>query len=43
MPVTGGKTRDIPLPTAVMQHLDRYVTEYLPTEIDNIKPDTSLF
>ena len=25
VPVKGGKTRDIPLPTAVMQHLDRYV------------------
>lgn len=43
MPVKGGKTRDIPLPAAVMQHLDRYVTQYLPTEVDDIKPDTPLF
>jgi hypothetical protein len=26
-----------------MRHLDRYVTPYLPTEIDDIKPDTPLF
>jgi len=25
------------------QHLDRYVTQYLPTEVDDIKPDTPLF
>ena len=43
VPVKGGRTRDIPLPAAVMQHLDRYVTEYLPTEVDDIKPDTPLF
>jgi hypothetical protein len=41
--VKGGKTRDIPLPAVVMQHLDRYVPEYLPTEVDDIKPDTPLF
>jgi hypothetical protein len=41
--VKGGKTRDIPLPAAVTQHLDRYVAEYLPTEADTIKSDTSLF
>jgi hypothetical protein len=28
---------------AVTQHLDRYVAEYLPTEADTIKSDTSLF
>jgi hypothetical protein len=33
----------IPLPTAVMHHLDRYVTQYLPTEVDDIKLDTPLF
>jgi hypothetical protein len=38
VPVKGGKTRDIPLPTAVMQHLDRYVTQYLPTEVDDASP-----
>jgi site-specific recombinase XerD len=43
VPVKGGKTRDIPLPAAVMQHLDLYVTQYLPTEVDAIKPDTPLF
>jgi site-specific recombinase XerD len=42
MPVKGDKTRDIPLPNAVMQHLDRYVTQYLPTEVDDVKPDTPL-
>jgi integrase/recombinase XerC len=42
VPVKGGKTRNIPLPAAVMQHLDRYVTQYLPTEVD-VKPDTPLF
>jgi integrase len=26
-----------------MQQLDRYVTQYLPTEVDDIKPDTPLF
>lgn len=29
-----------PLPAAVVQHLDRYLTQYLPTEVDDIKPDT---
>jgi len=43
VPVKGGKTRDIPLPAAVEQHLDRDVTQYLPTELDDIKPDTPLF
>jgi hypothetical protein len=38
--VKGGKTRDIPLPLAVMQQLERYVTQSLPTEVDDIKPDT---
>jgi len=43
VPVKGGKTRDIPLPAAVMQHLDRYVLQYLPTEVDSIPLDTRLF
>ncbi len=41
--VKGGKTRDIPLPSVVMQYLDRYVSEYLPTESDDITPDAPLF
>ncbi len=43
VPVKGGKTRDIPLPAAVMQYLDRYLSQYLPTEVEDIKPDTPLF
>jgi integrase/recombinase XerC len=43
VPVKGGKTRDIPLPAAVVQVLDRYVAQYLPTQVDEIKPDTPLF
>jgi integrase/recombinase XerC len=43
VPVKGGKTRDIPLPAAVMEHLDRYATQYLTREVDDIKPDTPLF
>lgn len=26
-----------------MQHLDRYVTQYLPTEVDEVKPDAPFF
>lgn len=43
VPVKGGKTRDIPLPAAVMQHLDRYVSQYLPTVVEAITSDTPLF
>jgi site-specific recombinase XerD len=43
VPVKGGKTRDIPLPAAVTQYLDRYVSRYLPTEVEEVKPDTPLF
>ena len=39
----GGKTRDIPLPAAVMQYLDRYVSDYLPTQVDVVSSDTPLF
>jgi integrase len=39
----GGKTRDIPLPAAVMEHLDRHAKQYLPTEADDVKPDTPRF
>ena len=43
VPVKGRKTRDIPLPTAVMEYLNRYVSQCLPTEVEDIKPDTPLF
>jgi len=43
VPVKGGKTRDIPLPAAVMQYLDRYVSDYLPTQVDVVTSDTPLF
>ncbi len=43
VPVKGGKTRDIPLPAAVMQYLDGYVTQFLHTEVEAVKPDTPLF
>jgi site-specific recombinase XerD len=43
VPVKGGNTRDIPLPSVVMEYLDRYISEYLPTEAEDIKPDTPLF
>ena len=38
VPVKGGKTRDIPLPAAVMQYLDRYLSQYLPTESTTSSP-----
>src|SRR5213593_3985614 len=37
VPVKGGKTRDIPLPAAVMQYLSSYVSQYLPTEVEEVK------
>jgi integrase/recombinase XerC len=43
VPVKGGKTRDIPLPAAVMQYLSSYVSQYLPSEVEEVKPDTPLF
>lgn len=43
VPVKGGKTRDIPLPAAVMQYLGSYVSQYLPSEGEEVKPDTPLF
>jgi len=42
VPVKGGKTRDIPLPAAVNQYLDRYVSDYLPTQVDVVTSDTPL-
>jgi len=41
--VKGGKTRDIPLPSSVMQYLEGYVSEYLPTIVEGVTPDTPLF
>ena len=43
VPVKGGKTRDIPLPAVVMHYLEGYVEQFLPTEVENVKPDTPLF
>ena len=43
VPVKGGKTRDIPLPAIVMQFLDGYVTQHLPTIVEVVSPDTPLF
>jgi len=41
--VKGGKTRDIPLPQAVTQFLEDYVTRHLPTVVDSTTPDTPRF
>jgi integrase/recombinase XerC len=43
VPVKGGKTRDIPLPAAVMQYLVSFVSQYLTREVEEVKPDTPLF
>ena len=43
VPVKGGKTRDIPLPTIVMQFLEGYVTQHLPAVVETVTPDTPLF
>jgi hypothetical protein len=40
-PVKGGGARDIPLPGAATQYLDRYVLQDLPTEVEDIKRDDS--
>jgi integrase/recombinase XerC len=37
VPVKGGKTRDIPLPAAVMQYLSSHVSQYLPNEVEEVK------
>jgi len=37
VPVVGGKPGGIPRPGAVMQYLDRYVSQYLPIEVEDIK------
>lgn len=41
--VKGGKTRDIPLPTAVNQFLQVYVERTLANELETVTPDTPLF
>jgi len=41
--VKGGKTRDIPLPAAVMTYLEEYVDNVLAPILDAITPDTRLF
>src|SRR5256884_2283881 len=41
--VKGGKTRDIPLPSAVMQFLQAYVERVLGTQIENVGPEIPLF
>ncbi len=43
VPVKGGKTRDIPMPTIVMQYLESYVAQYLPTVVETVTADTPLF
>jgi integrase/recombinase XerD len=41
--VKGGKTRDIPLPTAVTQFLQRYINITLSKDMDVVTPDAPLF
>jgi site-specific recombinase XerC len=41
--VKGRKTRDIPLPGAVMQFLQAYVERVLAKETDRVAPETPLF
>ncbi len=41
--VKGGKTRDIPLPAAVMAFLEAYVERVLRKEVESIGPETPLF
>jgi len=41
--VKGGATRDIPLPTVVMQLLQAYVGRVLATEVEKVGPETPLF
>ena len=45
VPVKGGKTRDIPMPTVVMQYLEGYVTQYLPTVVEAVAavPDSDAY
>ena len=41
--VKGGKTRDIPLPSAVTEYLQEYVQRVLSTEREPVGPETPLF
>ncbi len=41
--VKGGKTRDIPLPSAVTRFLETYVEGTLTKEMETVTPDTPLF
>src|SRR5207245_8467082 len=41
--VKGGKTRDIPLPSAVMQFLQAYVERVLGKQIEHVGPEIPLF
>src|SRR5713101_5732214 len=41
--VKGGKTRDIPVPTAVTRFLQMYVEQVLAKELEAVTPDTPLF
>ena len=41
--VKGGKTRDIPLPAAVMQFLAVYVERVVGAQVEKVTPDTALF
>jgi len=41
--VKGGKTRDIPLPSAVTRYLEEYVEQVLGKELDTVTPETPLF
>ncbi len=43
VPVKGGKMRDIPLPSAVMQFLHAYIERVRVKQIEKIGPDTPLF
>jgi integrase/recombinase XerC len=41
--VKGGKTRDIPLPSAVTEYVQGYVQRVLSTELEQVGPETPLF
>jgi integrase/recombinase XerC len=41
--VKGGKTRDIPLPSVVMQFLQAYVERVLVQQVESVGPETPLF
>ena len=43
MPVKGGKTRDIPLPTVVRQYLGQYIDNIVAKENDPLTADTPIF